>query len=252
MHLMNMNKIVLIGLIVLLSSCMTSKPYKYETKASDFPTHELNPERTIEEIRKIIEKEPYYGLLIEESTFPAPYDINKQMKLLEYYFNKRVWIVFDDTGKLVNYGDGLAKEAEFITYKSFYDFLVKKEKILKSESEKLTFQKYKELYKTTPLEDEYFLYKIMISSKLEKGDIDSSEVEYLITKKSNEINERVQSREYQRSQLNIQSRQLSIAKKQLFLQLLQNVSQINTYTPSYKTFNCNSYAVGNSIHTSCY
>lgn len=252
MHIENMKKILLIGLIILISSCSTPRPYKSGTKASDFPAHEILPERTINEIRTIIEGEPYNGFFMEESAFPAPYDINKKMKVLQYYFNKRVWIVFDETDKLVTYGDGLAKEAEYITYKSFYDFLVETKKILKSEAEKLSFQKYKELYGTSPIEDEYFLYKIMMLEKVDKGVIGATEAEYLLTTKSNELNERMQSREYQRSQLNIQSQQLTLAKKQLFLQLLHNSTKNNTYTPSYKSFNCNSYKIGNTINTSCY
>lgn len=236
-------------LVFLLCSCATTH-YVYEKKASDFPISELTLGRSLNEVRKTIEKEPYNGFFIKETTILAPLDEKQQMLVIDYYFNKRYWILFLDA-KLIGYGTGVAEKSEFYIYQTYCSHLLREQKIKRSDAEKLLYNKFKDLHGSDPFVDEFFTYRIMIAEKLDAGEIKQTEADYLFAQKASEIEVKLKTIRYQEAQLQIQQQQLyeqrqqtKLARSQVFLQFLQTYQAQYKQYQQHKTYNIMPFGSG--------
>lgn len=222
-----MKKICYVCLFLLLFGC-----------ASIVPVTEMKYGRPIQEILSKIPEEPR-----AVKTFPDPGDEKTIFTVYEYdllppnakYNIKYPYWILALQDRFIAYGIGYAAEAEMLVNRSYLEYLLKQGAIKQGEAERAYYAKYKQLYgDSDPLLDEFFTYKIMIADKLDKGNIDKAEADYLVSQKSAEIAKKKQELQMQQTRIAIQQQANELAASQALmqmgLQLLQMQQRPSTYT----------------------
>jgi hypothetical protein len=179
-------------------------------------------------------KHKIYTAPLAENTFQDP--VGNPLTVLEYNLRpdrqtqsaSPYWFLFFED-KLVAYGLGSTREAQFYVGQLFLNYLVQEKKMDLVTAEQRLYGVYKSLYGSeNPLMDEYFRYKIMIAEKLDKGEIDRSEAEYMVSQKMSEIQAKIRQIKYQNAQIQAQKRAQSMALMQMGLQMMQHQQLMNT------------------------
>ncbi len=201
--------------------------------ASTLPVSEMKFGRPINEILSKIPEKPRAIKTFQdpgdEKTIYTVYEYDLLPPNARYNIKYPYWILTVQN-KFIAYGIGHASEAEMLVNKVYLEYLLKQGTITQGEAERRYYAKYKQLYgDSDPLLDELFAYRIMIADKLDKGEIERSEADYLISKKSAEIAKKKQKLQMQQAQIAIQQRANSLAASQALmqtgLQLLQMQQQ---------------------------
>jgi hypothetical protein len=194
-------------------------------------------------------------------TFVAPDDPKKSMTVLEfenalqeYEDRGKHWILFDDN-KLVAEGLGGSREAELYWNISYYDYLKDNGKLNRVDAERKKYQKMKELYTLTSYENEYFLYRILLVSKLDKKEIDGDNADYLLAQKKSEIDSKLEVARQNAISLQLAQQMVALQRAALFMQAMSSVQQsLQTQQPAFNRvgFSCTTNRMGNFSTTNCY
>ena len=161
--------------------------------------------------------------------------------IVEEYVGKGLfWILFEDNS-LMTHGLGDARQAEFVWYSAYYDFLRTNGKIKPSDAERSKYQKMKQLYQLTSYEDEYFTYRIVVAGKLERKEIDNDYSNYLIAQKKSEIDSKLEVARNNTIAIAQANELISLQRSALVMQSLRPV-----------TSNCRTTQFGSSWYTNCY
>ncbi len=201
--------------------------------ASTLPVSEMKFGRPINEILSKIPEKPRAIKTFhdpgDEKTILTVYEYDLLPPNAKYNIKYPYWILAVQD-RFIAYGIGYAAEAEMLVNRVYLEYLLKQGAIKQGEAERRYYAKYKQLYgDSDPLLDEFFTYKIMIADKLDKGEIDKAEADYLVSKKYAEIAKKKQELQMQQAQITIQQRANRLAASQALmqtgLQLLQMQQQ---------------------------
>lgn len=202
----------------------------------------LKPGISSEEIEKILGSSPTVISNVE-----SPEDNGKKIIIFQYentveeYIGKGpFWIIFEDN-LLITHGLGDARQAEFIWYSAYYDFLLTNGKIKPSDAERSKYKKLKQLYQLTSYEDEYFTYRIVVAGKLERKEVDSDYFNYLIAQKKSEIDTKLEVARNNSIAVAQANELISLQRTALVMQSLRPVQH-----------NCTTTTFGSSWYTNCY
>lgn len=228
--------------LFLLSSCQNL----YLGQVEILQVKDLKEGMKTEEIVK------HLGAPISIHKFPSPSDFNKitvvyqYENLVEEYMNKGpFWIIFEDNS-LMTHGLGDTRYAEFIWHSAFFDFQRINNKIKFSDAERSRYQKMKQLYKLTSYEDEYFTYRIVVAGKLERGEIDSDNYNYLIAQKKSDIDSKLDVVRNNSIAIAQTNELISLQRAALIMQSMRPLGNTTKYT------NCSSTQFGRTWYTNCY
>lgn len=237
--------LILLLLALTLSACSglsTLKDNLYLGHVEPVYIRELQPGLTSEEIQKRLGTAPAVIRKIA-----SPEGNGKQMVIFQYeniveeYIGKGpFWIIFENNS-LMTHGLGDARQAEFIWYSAYYDFLQTNGKIKPSDAERSKYQKMKQLYQLTSYEDEYFTYRIVVAGKLERKEIDNDNSNYLIAQKKSEIDAKLEVARNNTIAIAQANELISLQRSALVMQSLRPV-----------TSNCRTTQFGSSWYTNCY
>lgn len=236
-------KNALLFIIVVLTGCSTFQTFKDNLIMGHFEyarIADLKLGISIEEAKKVVQISP-----IGVKTFTGPDDAKKQMTLLifedalqEYQGKGKHWLLFD-SGKLISQGQGDATTAELLWTFAYYDFLSEGGKSTRADAERKKYQKLTQLYTLNSYENEYFTYRVVIASRVDKKEIDLDMANYLLAQKKAEIDAK--------------GEMLSLQRSALFLQTMQTLQTTQTqYLPPRKNIDCTTTHIGSTAHTSCY
>lgn len=244
-----MKKALLFFVLVTFAGCSTISGIQNNLIMGRFEyarVADLKQGISIEEAKRIVQISP-----VGVKAFVGPGDTKKQMTVLvfegalqEYQDKGKHWLLFDD-GKLVSQGQGDAASAELLWTFTYYDLLSEGGKLTRANAERKKYQKITQLYALNSYENEYFTYRIVIASRVDKKEIDLDMANYLLAQKKAEIDAKIET-----ARLNFITQQqtdemLRLQRSSLFLQSMQ------TLQAPRKNFDCTTTHLGSTSYTSC-
>ena len=250
-------RLILIAVMFLLVSCNSISNTAGNLMLGHFEyahKSDLKAGMSLEGAKRVIQISPSSSY-----TFPAPDDPKKSMialqfedALQEYEGHGKHWVLFEND-KLVAEGLGTTREAELYWYISYYDYLRDNSKLSGADSERKKYQKMQQLYSITSYENEYFTYRILLASKLDKKEIDGDTANYLLAQKKSEIDAKLEvARQNAIAQQQTQQ-MIDLQRTGLFLQSMANMQQsLQTKQPAFNRLSCTTNQFGSTWNTTCY
>jgi hypothetical protein len=237
----------------------------------EFPISSVGIGQTREDFLKVVPKTPLRIVPLHIPSTPP-----KQYFVYEYKFtlpknlnvpgNQPIWITFQDN-KVDSFGYGNARHSEYEKYQKYLNEDVNAGRVKESSAQRILYDKYIETHgEPDPIMRESVLYTILVTEKLETGEITRSEADYMLAKNDAEIQARIeqinlqkaaaerQERRYrleQRrmiSQQNAQAEAAELARRQMRNQAFMGVlylNQLNQMNQSLQGIQQNTMPIGN-------
>lgn len=244
-----MKKALLFFVLVTFAGCSTISGIQNNLIMGSFEyarIADLKQGISIEEAKRIVQISP-----VGVKTFVGPEDSKKLMTVLvfenalqEYQDKGKHWLLFED-GKLINQGQGDATIAELLWAFGYYDLLSEQGKLNRADAERKKYQKLTQLYALNSYENEYFTYRIVIASRVDKKEIDLDMANYLLAQKKAEIDAKIETARQSYISQQQTNEMLRLQRSSLFLQSMQ------TLQVPRKSFDCTTTHFGSISHTSC-